>query len=68
MWCHEWFDMPYGPDIVTFSKKMISGGIFHNVEHRPPHPARILNTWLGDPHKVLILREVSLKQQTMLKI
>lgn len=58
MWAHEWFDLPHGPDAVTFSKKMISGGIYHSSEIRPPQPGRILNTWLGDPHKVIILDEV----------
>lgn len=58
MWCHEYFDLERGPDIVTFAKKMFSGGIYHNIEHRPKHPARIMNTWVGDPHKVLMLKEV----------
>ena len=39
--CHEQFEMPYGPDIVTFSKKMLSGGIYHNREHRPAQPGRV---------------------------
>ena len=56
MWCHEYFDIE--PDIVTFSKKMISGGIYHRSTHRPQKPGRILNTWLGDAHKTLLLTEV----------
>jgi len=56
MWCHEYFDIQ--PDVVSFSKKMVSGGIFHNLEHRPPHPGRILNTWIGDPHKIVLLEQV----------
>ena len=40
MWCHEHFDIQ--ADVVSFSKKMLSGGIYHNLEHRPPHPGRIL--------------------------
>ncbi len=58
MWCHEHFDLPYGPDIVTFSKKMLSGGVFHNAEHRPLQGGRIQNTWMGDPHKIIMLKEV----------
>ena len=58
MWCHEYFDIE--PDIMTFSKKMISGGIYHRSTHRPKHPGRILNTWLGDAHKTLLLAEVSI--------
>jgi len=56
MWCHEHFGIE--ADVVSFSKKMVSGGIFHNSEHRPPHPGRILNTWVGDPHKVIMLEQV----------
>merc|ERR550517_1332475 len=56
MWCHEHFGIQ--ADVVSFSKKMVSGGIFHNMEHRPPHPGRILNTWVGDPRKIIILEQV----------
>lgn len=34
MWCHEHFDLDSPPDMVTFSKKMILGGFFHNKEFR----------------------------------
>ena len=56
--CHEQFEMPYGPDIVTFSKKMLSGGIYHNREHRPAQPGRVQNTWIGDAHKIIMLEQV----------
>jgi len=56
MWCHEHFGIQ--ADVVSFSKKMLSGGIYHNLEHRPPHPGRILNTWVGDPHKIIMLEQV----------
>ena len=46
MWGHEHFELEDGPDIVSFSKKMLSGGIFHKESHRPKHPGRIINTWL----------------------
>ena len=52
MWCHEWFDLPEAPDIVTFSKKMLTGGLYHKPELRPKHAYRIFNTWCGDPSKV----------------
>ena len=58
MWCYEHFEMEHGPDIVTFAKKMFSGGIYHNRKHRPKQAGRIMNTWVGDPHKVLMLKEV----------
>ena len=57
MWCHEHFGIE--ADVVTFSKKMLTGGVYHNMEHRPPHPGRILNTWVGDPHKIIMLEQVN---------
>ena len=64
MWAHEHYfdptDIDNGPDVMTFSKKMLSGGIYHKEALRPPHPGRILNTWLGDPHKVIMLEEVGI--------
>lgn len=32
MWCHEHFDLPTPPDVVTFSKKMQLGGYFHTTD------------------------------------
>ena len=55
MWCHEWFDLPEAPDIVTFSKKMLTGGLYHKPELRPKQAWRIFNTWVGDPSKVRII-------------
>jgi 4-aminobutyrate aminotransferase/(S)-3-amino-2-methylpropionate transaminase len=52
MWCHEWFDLKDSPDIVTFSKKMLTGGLYHKADLRPKQPYRIFNTWVGDPGKV----------------
>lgn len=37
---------------------MLSGGIFSKSSIRPPHAGRIVNTWVGDPHKVLMLEAV----------
>ena len=33
MWMHEHFNLRDGIDVVTFSKKMLSGGIYHKVFH-----------------------------------
>ena len=55
MWCHEWFDLPEAPDIVTFSKKMLTGGLYHKPELRPKQAWRIFNTWVGDPSKVRVV-------------
>ena len=31
MWMHEHFNLEHGADMVTFSKKMLAGGIYHKV-------------------------------------
>nr|NVI72107.1 putative 4-aminobutyrate aminotransferase, mitochondrial-like protein [Cucujiformia] len=48
MWCHEYFDLETPPDIVTFSKKMLTGGFYHNLDMRPQQSYRVFNTWMGD--------------------
>ncbi|XP_068629535.1 probable 4-aminobutyrate aminotransferase, mitochondrial [Battus philenor] len=58
MWCHEHFNLPSPPDIVTFSKKMLSGGFYFNESFMPPQPYRIFNTWMGDPGKLILLEKV----------
>ena len=52
MWAHEWFELAEAPDIVTFSKKMLTGGLYHKPDLRPKQAWRIFNTWVGDPSKV----------------
>lgn len=32
MWCHQHFNLPSPPDVVTFSKKMLTGGYYHTLE------------------------------------
>jgi len=58
MWCHEWFELEDSPDIVTFSKKMLTGGLYHKPELRPKQAWRIFNTWVGDPGKLVLLDAV----------
>lgn len=58
MWCHEHFELPESPDVVTFSKKMQLGGYFHRLDLLPPQPYRVFNTWMGDPGKLLLLGAV----------
>ncbi|KAG9477119.1 hypothetical protein GDO78_002493, partial [Eleutherodactylus coqui] len=57
-WAHEHWGMDDPADVVSFSKKMMTGGFFHKEELRPDAPYRIFNTWLGDPSKTLLLAEV----------
>jgi len=58
MWCHEWFNLNTSPDIVTFSKKMLTGGLYHRQNLRPKQAYRIFNTWVGDPGKMILLESV----------
>ena len=58
MWAHEYFGLDGPPDIVTFSKKMITGGFYHKRELRPKQGFRIFNTWVGDPGKLVLLDSV----------
>ncbi|XP_066943437.1 4-aminobutyrate aminotransferase, mitochondrial [Macrobrachium rosenbergii] len=57
-WAHEHFNLPEAPDIVTFSKKMLTGGYYCKKEFLPSQGYRIYNTWMGDPGKVIMLEEV----------
>jgi len=58
MWCYEHFELPEAPDLLTFSKKMQTGGYFAKDAFRPPQGYRIFNTWMGDPGKVIMLQAV----------
>ncbi|KAL4240525.1 hypothetical protein ACF0H5_001317 [Mactra antiquata] len=57
-WCHEHFNMTDSPDIVTFSKKMLTGGFYNKESFKPIEGYRIFNTWVGDPSKIALLEEV----------
>lgn len=35
MWCHEYWDLPKPPDAVSFSKKMMTGGVYFSEELMP---------------------------------
>ncbi|XP_061712266.1 4-aminobutyrate aminotransferase, mitochondrial-like [Cydia pomonella] len=58
MWAHEHFNLPSPPDLVTFSKKMLTGGFFTSSEFKPAQGYRIFNTWSGDPGKLILLDQV----------
>ncbi|XP_067115459.1 4-aminobutyrate aminotransferase, mitochondrial-like [Osmerus mordax] len=57
-WAHEHWGLDDPADIVSFSKKMLTGGYFLKDEFQPDKPFRIFNTWLGDHTKNLFLNEV----------
>ncbi|XP_077980405.1 4-aminobutyrate aminotransferase, mitochondrial-like [Glandiceps talaboti] len=57
-WAHEHWSLPKPPDVVCFSKKMITGGLYYTDEFVVDEGFRILNTWMGDPAKVVMLEKV----------
>ncbi|XP_064477476.1 4-aminobutyrate aminotransferase, mitochondrial-like [Ornithodoros turicata] len=57
-WAHEHWGSDNPPDVVTFSKKMLTGGYYYKPEVRPKEGYRIFNTWVGDPTKLLLIEEV----------
>uniref|UniRef100_A0A7S2R9Q8 4-aminobutyrate aminotransferase n=1 Tax=Mucochytrium quahogii TaxID=96639 RepID=A0A7S2R9Q8_9STRA len=57
-WQHESWDLDTPPDLVTFSKKMITGGFFSRDSIRAENPYQIFNTWMGDPSKIVQVEAV----------
>ncbi|XP_041362444.1 4-aminobutyrate aminotransferase, mitochondrial-like isoform X2 [Gigantopelta aegis] len=55
MWAHDHWDLKDGPDVVTFAKKMLTGGFYYKDKYRVKEGMRIFNTWSGDPSKVALL-------------
>lgn len=55
MWAHEHWGLTNPPDIVTFGKKMLTGGYYYKDEFRPKQAYRIMNTWFGEPTKLIML-------------
>nr|CAH7737123.1 unnamed protein product [Callosobruchus chinensis] len=68
MWCHEHFNLPSPPDVVTFSKKMLTGGFYHTLDLKVQQPYRVFNTWMGDPGKIFLVEAFLkvLKEQKLL--
>ncbi|KAI9915001.1 hypothetical protein PsorP6_007762 [Peronosclerospora sorghi] len=57
-WAHEHWGLENPPDLVTFSKKMQTGGYYAKEEFRVKEGYRIFNTWMGDPSKMITLKAV----------
>ncbi len=55
-WAHEHWELDNPPDLVTFSKKLQTGGYFAKKEFRLSEGYRIFNTWMGDPSKMISLQ------------
>ncbi|XP_026758126.2 4-aminobutyrate aminotransferase, mitochondrial [Galleria mellonella] len=58
MWCYQHFNLPSPPDVLTFSKKMLTGGFYFSNDFKPAQAYRIFNTWMGDPGKLILLERV----------
>ncbi|KAL2889898.1 4-aminobutyrate aminotransferase [Ceratocystis lukuohia] len=59
MWAHDHWELDDAPDLVTFSKKAQAAGYFYsNPDLRPNKPYRQFNTWMGDPVRALLFREL----------
>ncbi|VDM49358.1 unnamed protein product [Toxocara canis] len=57
LWAHDAWNLQSPPDIVTFSKKFMTGGYFYADHLRIKEPYRIYNTWMGEPTKVILLEK-----------
>uniref|UniRef100_A0AAV1T7I8 4-aminobutyrate--2-oxoglutarate transaminase n=1 Tax=Peronospora matthiolae TaxID=2874970 RepID=A0AAV1T7I8_9STRA len=57
-WAHEHWKLTNPPDLVTFSKKMQTGGYYAKEAFRVKEGYRIFNTWMGDPAKMITLEAV----------
>lgn len=68
-WAHEYWGLDVPPDVVTFSKKLLTGGYFYREEFRPRESYRIFNTWVGDPSKMVLLEAVVrvIKEQNLVQ-
>lgn len=58
MWAHEHWNLDEPPDIVIFAKKMAAAGFYYKHTLIPNQGYRIFNTWMGDPHKMVVLEAV----------
>ncbi|KAM3963432.1 4-aminobutyrate aminotransferase [Aphomia sociella] len=70
MWCYEHFNLPSPPDVLTFSKKMLTGGFYFSADFKPAQSYRIFNTWMGDPGKLILLERVLkvIKQDNLISL
>ena len=57
MWAYEHFGLDGPPDILTFSKKMLTGGFYYKSDLRVKQGFRIFNTWVGEPSELEIQSE-----------
>jgi len=58
-WAHDHWNLENPPDVVTFSKKMSTGGFYYKDDLKWNGAFRIFNTWLGDPIRLHMLKETA---------
>ncbi|CAD6194491.1 unnamed protein product [Caenorhabditis auriculariae] len=58
VWAHAHWNLSSPPDIVTFSKKLLTGGYYYADHLKVKEGYRIYNTWCGDPTKLYLLEKV----------
>lgn len=70
MWAHEQWNLPEAPDIVTFAKKLITGGYYYKPEFAPKLAYQVFNTWMGEPTKLMILEAVvdTIRKDNLLEV
>lgn len=70
LWAHEHFDLPHSPDMMTFAKKMQTGGYYYKDELKVDSPYRVYNTWLGDPIRIVYLEAIvkSMKRDNLIEL
>jgi len=57
-WAHSKWQLEKAPDMVLFSKKSQSAGIYLPRRMRAPFTYQIFNTWYGEPVKTQIMAEM----------
>jgi len=70
IWAHEHFNLSNPPDIMTFAKKMQTGGYYYKNELKVDQPYRIFNTWLGDPIRIIYLEAIleTIKRDNLIEL
>ena len=54
LWCHEHFDLPAAPDLVSFGKKMQMGGFFASKDFAIKQFGRMYQTRNGDRGRAML--------------
>lgn len=57
-WAHQAWQLNDAPDIITFSKKMLTGGFYYKPHLTAPFTYQVFNTWMGDAMRSIQLSAV----------